>query len=410
MFAAVLYAPQEISMFNSQPSNRSQAFGSAVSNTNPSVASQGLGLPSTTELERFDSLHSGRLFRSGSSNLPIAASVDHSAAPGTGSLPHVLTPSSGVRVSTSDLVGNTRGTAFNIGDLNSFSFNWNDSVSTSDSDDYFRFRLTNNGTVNVSLTGLSSDADLYLYNSSGGLVSSSNAGGSINESINRFLSAGIYYLQVHSFAGATTNYHLTASGSGSATDPGSSRLSAHDLGNISRGSRTWNDYVGSSDTSDWHHFELSESANWHLSLTGLSADADVRLYNSNGAQIDYSNRGGTASESINRFLTAGDYYAQVYRYSGSTNYSLQLNADSPSYSGTQVESGTLGADRFDFTGNYARTIVSGNGNVDFGSGLRDTLDLSNLLSTSVNFDYASTTGGGVLYNPGNGTRVLMPST
>ncbi|UBF23798.1 S8 family serine peptidase [Kovacikia minuta CCNUW1] len=80
--------------------------------------------------------------------------------------------------------------------------------------------------------------------------------------------------------------------------------------------------------------------------------------------------------------------------------------DTPWYYGTRTEYGTLGADRFDFAGSYARTIVSGNGNVDFGNGLRDTLDLSNLLSTSVSFNYADTSGGGVLYNPGNGTRVF----
>jgi hypothetical protein len=403
-------------MFDSRSSSHPQAFGSIAPLAN-SACHQALRLSPNSHLDQFDSTRlAGNRFRAGSSYLAAFSDDRHfagvgganarSAALDAGASIGALAPSTGVRVTTSDFVGNNRGTAYNIGDLNNFNFNWNDSVSNSDADDYFRIRMTNSGTANFSLTGLSADADIFLYNSSGTQIAYSNLGGAANESISRFLSAGTYYLQVHSFAGSTTNYHLTTSGAGPATDPGSNRFSAHDLGNVSRGSRSWNDYVGNSDTSDWHHFELSESANWHLSLTGLSADADVRLYNSNGAQITYSNRGGTTNESINQFLTAGDYYVQVYQYSGSTNYSLRLNADTPAYYGTRTESGTLGADRFDFTGNYARTVVSGNGNVDFGSGLRDTLDLTNLLSTSVSFDYANTAGGGVLYNSGNGIRVF----
>lgn len=403
-------------MLNTQSSHRSQALDSVALNTKLSHANA-LGLSSIADLDRSSSFeHSGHSFRGSSAALTALAS-DRSVAgtggssPGAATFdavppPGALALSSGVQVTATDFVGNNRGTAYNIGDLNNASFNWNDSVSTSDADDYFRLRMTNAGTANFSLTGLSADADIYLYNNSGGLVSFSNRVGATNEAISSFLAAGTYYLQVHSFAGSTTGYHLTTNGAGPATDPGSSLTSAHDLGTISRSSRTWNDYVGNSDISDWHHFELSESANWHLSLTGLSADADVRLYDTNGVQITYSNASGTANESINRFLTAGDYYVQVYQYSGSTNYNLQLSADTPSYYGTRTEGGTLGADRFDFTGNYARTVVSGNGNVDFGSGFRDTLDLSGLLSTSVSFNYANTSGGGVLYNPGNGTRVF----
>jgi hypothetical protein len=61
-----------------------------------------------------------------------------------------------------------------------------------------------------------------------------------------------------------------------------------------------------------------------LSLTGLSADADVQLLNSSGGVIFSSTAGGTTSESITHQLSAGTYYVRVYQYSGNTNYTLSL--------------------------------------------------------------------------------------
>jgi serine protease len=73
---------------------------------------------------------------------------------------------------------------------------------------------------------------------------------------------------------------------------------------------------------------------------------------------------------------------------------------------TQLIAGTLRADRFTVSSNVSRTVLSGNGNVDFGSGFRDTLDLSNVFSTSVNFNLTSTQTGGVAFNTGTGTRIF----
>jgi serine protease len=68
--------------------------------------------------------------------------------------------------------------------------------------------------------------------------------------------------------------------------------------------------------------------------------------------------------------------------------------------------GTLRADRFTHHSNYQYTVFSGKGNVDFGSGYRDFIDLSNIHSRSVRFNLANHQGGGVVFNPGNGSRVF----
>lgn len=315
-------------------------------------------------------------------------------------------PSAGVGITITDFIGNDLRTAYNVGDVNNFNFSWGDSVSNSDRHDVYRFRLDNAATVNLGLTGMSADGDIYLLDSAGNTITSSTRGGAANEAISRFLGAGTYYARVESFGGANTNYSFSLNGTGSARDPGATFNSAHDLGNISRGNRNWNDFAGSSDANDYYRFELGENGNFHLRLNGLSSDLDVSLFDRSGNFITSSTRSGSTSESIDNFLQAGTYYARVYPFSGSSSYNLSVYADTASHFGTRSLTGTLGADTFDFSGNYTRTVVSGNSNVDFGSGQRDLLDLSGLLSSSVSINYANTTNGGVLYNTGNGTRVF----
>ncbi|MCA2708056.1 MAG: S8 family serine peptidase, partial [Microcystis sp. M025S2] len=89
---------------------------------------------------------------------------------------------------------------------------------------------------------------------------------------------------------------------------------------------SYSDFVGSADTNDYYRFSLGTSSNFSLSLTGLSADADVSLLDSNGTVITSSTNGSNSSESITRQLNAGTYFVRVYPYSGSTNYDLTLSA------------------------------------------------------------------------------------
>jgi serine protease len=318
-----------------------------------------------------------------------------------------LSVSSGVTVTTTDFIGNTRQTAFNMGDLNGASYSYSDFVSPADSNDFYRFNLTSDTTVNLRLTGLSGDADLYLFDSAGALVEVSNEFGSQNESIDQFLAAGTYYAQTRSFFGeANTAYRINITAGGTAIDPGSLPSTAYDFGTLSRSSWAINEFVGRSDSIDYYRFELTENGTFSLDLTGLSSDLDVMLYDRSGNLIDYSLNLGSQSESIDRFLEAGSYSIRVYSWIGSSNYNLAVQTGIPSYSGNRILSGTLEADTFDVIGNYTRTIISGNGNLDFGLGRFDTLDLSSLLSTSVTLNLANTTGSGVFYNPGNGTRVF----
>ncbi|MEY2977032.1 MAG: hypothetical protein RLZZ435_1171, partial [Cyanobacteriota bacterium] len=108
---------------------------------------------------------------------------------------------------------------------------------------------------------------------------------------------------------------------------GNSTSSARDIGTLT-GTRSFSDFVGSADTNDYYRFYVDSTSNFSLSLTGLSADADVQLLNSSGGAIVSSANGGSSSESISRQLSAGTYYARVYPFNSSnTNYNLSLTAN-----------------------------------------------------------------------------------
>lgn len=67
--------------------------------------------------------------------------------------------------------------------------------------------------------------------------------------------------------------------------------------------------------------------------------------------------------------------------------------------------GSLRADRFRVDLTQAVTVVSGNGNVDYGRGLFDFLDLSTISAQSV-VRWSPGESGGVLFDTGNGARVF----
>jgi hypothetical protein len=99
--------------------------------------------------------------------------------------------------------------AYNLGTLSSTQ-SINDSVGTSDVNDYIKFTTTAAGTVNLTLSGLTSNADLQLLNSAGSTIWTSNNTGTAVDHIDQLLAAGTYYARVNGVSG-TTNYNLAFS-------------------------------------------------------------------------------------------------------------------------------------------------------------------------------------------------------
>jgi serine protease len=414
-----------------------------------------------------------------------------------------------------DLAGNNLASARNI-TLGSTPTTFRDWVGSTDTLDYYRFTLNQTSTVNLSLTNLSADANLSLLDANGRWLAGNWRSGTASESITRELNAGTYFIEVRQRSGST-HYTLTASATAVPDLAGNTFATARNI-TLSSTPTTFRDWVGSTDTLDYYRFTLNQVSTVNFSLTGLSADADLSLLDANGRLLARDRRSGTASESITRELNAGTYFIEVRQRSGSTHYNLTASAtpilpvvtiqatdataaetnpgqtpnpgrftltrtgstthaltvnytisgtatngrdynnltgtvtfaagastvdilvnpiddtlkegletvvltlaSDPNYQiGTSntatvniidnednIVSGTLRADAFTFTPGYLRTVFIGNGNVDYGAGRRDEIDLSTVSYGTVTFNLANTNGGGVVFDPGNGNHRIF---
>ena len=232
--------------------------------------------------------------------------------------------------------GNSPGDALNIGVLNG-TVTSNEFVGNTDTKDYYRFDVASPINFSLYLDGLGADADVNLYQDSNnnGVIDSnesriaySSQGGTASESITRNLGIGNYFVLVEPASqGSNTNYTLRLVNETSET------VNIGVLG----GTLTFNEFVGRNDPVDYYRFSLNSPRTFTLSLDGLSADADVTLYqdsndngviDSNESRIDYSSQGGTNSESITRNLGIGNYFVNVVSTSqgSNTNYNMTLSA------------------------------------------------------------------------------------
>ncbi|MBC6421052.1 MAG: PPC domain-containing protein [Hormoscilla sp. SP12CHS1] len=197
-----------------------------------------------------------------------------------------------------DNAGNTLTDAREIGTLNDRQ-TFSDFVGDADPEDFYRFSLDSTSELNLTLEGLSSDADVLLIEDINGnglldddeIFDTPYAEGSISEAINETLPAGDYFVLVEQFEG-DTDYDLSLEATVPGTPPpdnaGNTLDTARDLGAIND-RQTFSDFVGNADTSDFYRFTLDDTSELNLTLEGLSSDADLLLIedlNSNGVLDD----------------------------------------------------------------------------------------------------------------------------
>jgi hypothetical protein len=120
---------------------------------------------------------------------------------------------------TIDAVGDIANTAFDLGNLTSFTSSVvqgtvkiDGAVSGTDISDYYKFTLDSRTTINLNLTGLTSDVDLFLFQRNPVSQVDTEVARSVltenaSEKIFQALEAGTYYIQVYRYAGET-NYAL----------------------------------------------------------------------------------------------------------------------------------------------------------------------------------------------------------
>ncbi|MDY6940151.1 MAG: C2 family cysteine protease [Cyanobacteriota bacterium] len=120
----------------------------------------------------------------------------------------------------------------------------------------------------------------------------------------------------------------TASATIDDTEPGAQVLG------LVPGGNTLSGFVGDEDYLDFFQFQVTEASIIDFSLSGMSADADLLVYqdlNDDGELggdeiISASERSGTADETVeNVTLDPGKYFLAVEQYEGDTNYNLSIN-------------------------------------------------------------------------------------
>ena len=196
----------------------------------------------------------------------------------------------------------------------------------------YRFQ-TAGGNVNIQLTGLTDDLDLFLLSScadpigAGDIEDLSINGGTSDETISGTLAAGTYFIAVDGFDGATSAFNLTITCSGAigtCNNPIALACGANTTGNNADGENNLSTYF---DDADWTGPELiyefqATGGVVDVVLSGLTADLDLFLVTDckdpNNTQLAASTSTDN-QESISTNLTAGTYYLIVEGFSGATS-------------------------------------------------------------------------------------------
>ena len=79
-----------------------------------------------------------------------------------------------------------------------------------DRNDFFKFSVGKEGTIDLTLSGLSNDIGLALYSNSGSLLDWSDNSGTSNESIEQDLDVGNYYARIYSYSSYPWNHGATS--------------------------------------------------------------------------------------------------------------------------------------------------------------------------------------------------------
>ncbi|MDY7002563.1 MAG: PPC domain-containing protein [Cyanobacteriota bacterium] len=251
-----------------------------------------------------------------------------------------------------DSAGNTLNSARDIGTLKK-NQNFRDFVGSIDGDDYYKFKVKEDGTIlNLSLQGLGDNADVLLYQSGREYpIASSYNDGKEKELITEPLKKGTYYTKVFSpYDGGDTKYNLVLKTQ--ADGAGNSKANARNLGTLN-GNKSSSDLVSSfaEDSDDYYRFKVKNWTNLALDLKELQGDANLELLDKKGNVVASSTKAGTKNESINSIVKPGNYYARVKIGWGETDYKLKLSAKAAptnlvsinnlSFSGKEGDEGTF---------------------------------------------------------------------
>ncbi len=194
-----------------------------------------------------------------------------------------------------------------------------------DDEDYFRFTATQTGLLRATLEGMSDDGDLYLMDLAGRVLASSDNPGNAIETLAWSVQAGTSYLiNVSPYQGAQTDYTLRlALSSGDTNDASDSQGSPTSLGSLQSGTPLTVSQL--LDDPDYFRLYATASGQMRITLSDMTADGDLRIYDENNVQLGQSINADNADEAIVLDATIGRFYTLALEpYRGAvTSYRLQ---------------------------------------------------------------------------------------
>jgi hypothetical protein len=239
-----------------------------------------------------------------------------------------------------DPTGNADG-AVSIGDLNGLKkgYRSNSEIGFTeggvrDLQDFYKFTLSKESEVDVTLDQLKANANVEILDVDGSTVLfQSMEANRTRENITENLEPGTYFVRVYPEGDDRTKYRLGVSAD-ALTDEKDKIATAKELGNIGLEEVTELDDIGlgrgrNRDSQDYYKFSLSEKSEFFLTLDQLKANANVEVLDSDGSTVLYQSvNSGRKAERIKEDLNAGDYYVRVTpQGSAKTDYRLGLSAD-----------------------------------------------------------------------------------
>ncbi|NEQ38757.1 MAG: S8 family serine peptidase, partial [Okeania sp. SIO3I5] len=210
--------------------------------------------------------------------------------------------------------GNNKGKAYDIGSLTD-GFNIDESVGKKDKRDFYKLTVEEQTEVEIKLTGLTANADVYLLPQKGKVIDFSKNGGKQDEAIKATLEPDTtYYLRVQPRNNRikNANYNLDLEIVESASvEPGNSKGKAFEIVTLTDGFNI-EESVGKSDRRDYYKLTVKEETEIVARLTDLTANADFYLEPEKGKVIDKSRNGGKRDEEITATLEPDTtYYFRV---------------------------------------------------------------------------------------------------
>ncbi|NGZ28693.1 MAG: hypothetical protein G8345_17595, partial [Magnetococcales bacterium] len=176
-------------------------------------------------------------------------------------------------------------------------------LGSGDSDDYYRFQVTDTGNVTLNLTNLEANIDLLLYRADSSTLLATSQLSDTGEFLTWQLTPNSYLARVTRTGTASSHYTLSLTGEEDSDGV---------LGDLTPQGREESGWVGGGDTLDAFRFTVAYTGSVYLLLNHLSADANLSLYNGTGSiLLAASSLSGDQAETIRQQLTPGSYQARV---------------------------------------------------------------------------------------------------